>query len=121
MSNLIKELRSYHYEGEGDEIAELVNTMYEAADEIERLQKRIKFIYTSSNGDLYAEIERLNCALTISRGKHENAIRHLDRLQEVVDAAKGVTEYGEVAFMGVNIPFKSFRKLKEVLSALEDE
>jgi hypothetical protein len=43
------------------------------------------------------------------------------KLQAVVDAAKGVTEYGEVAFMGVNIPFKSFRKLKEALAALKDK
>lgn len=31
--------------------------------------------------NLEAEIERLNCALTISRGKHENAIREIERLQ----------------------------------------
>ena len=45
----------------------------------------------------------------------------IERLRAVVDAAKGVTEYGEVAFMGVNIPFKSFRKLQDALAELDDD
>ena len=45
----------------------------------------------------------------------------IKRLEAVVGAAKTVTEYGEIAFMGVNIPFKNFTALKEALAALRQK
>ena len=38
-----------------------------------------------------------------------------ERITELEGAIKYATEYGEVAFLGVNMPFKAFKRLKEVL------
>lgn len=47
---------------------------------------------------LEAEIERLNCALVISRGKHENAIAEIERLTGEVDSYRTDCEecYAEI-------------------------
>jgi len=37
------------------------------------------------------------------------------RIAELEAAIKYATEYGEVSFLGVNMPFKAFKRLKEVL------
>lgn len=44
------------------------------------------------------EIERLNCALVISRGKHENAIAEIERLTGEVDSYRTDCEecYAEI-------------------------
>jgi hypothetical protein len=74
--------------------------------------------------DLLVVLEQLESKVKGTESKVKGALAERDakieRLRALVDAAKGVTEYGEVAFMGVNIPFKSFRKLKEALSTLEN-
>lgn len=41
MGDICRELRRYNYQGDGDEVAELVGTMHEAADEIERLTAEV--------------------------------------------------------------------------------
>ena len=44
----------------------------------------------------------------------------VDRIAELEDAIKYATEYGEVAFLGVNMPFKAFKRLKEVLNTSKE-
>ena len=55
-------------------------------NEIERLRKdRLCRCADEVRCEMKAEIERLNCALTISRGKHENAIAEIERLREALE------------------------------------
>jgi hypothetical protein len=37
------------------------------------------------------------------------------RIEQLETAIKRATEYGEVSFLGVNIPFENFKLLKEAL------
>jgi len=61
MSDL-QRLRRYSYQGEGDEIAELVGDIHWAADEIERLE----------------------ASLLISKKKHELAIERIAKLEAAI-------------------------------------
>lgn len=44
--------------------------------------------------DKDAEIERLECSLVISRGKHQNAIDEIERMKPVIDAAQELINDG---------------------------
>ena len=65
-----------------------------------------------------AWMERLTEERDAFKGSFNAAIKRIAKLETVI---KGATEYGEVAFMGVNIPFKQFRLLKEALQEVDDE
>ena len=71
MSDL-QRLRRYSYQGEGDEIAELVNDLHWAADEIERLIADLSV--TSGNLELCRE------GSAIMSGIHD---RHVERIAEL--------------------------------------
>jgi len=83
--------------------------------EIGRLQARVDEL----EGVLMNESEKRDL---LSKEHYRNKIAKLQAKVEALEGAiKGATEYGEVAFLGVNIPFKNFRALKEALAATEQE
>jgi chromosome segregation ATPase len=96
MMSDLQRLRRYSYQGEGDEIAELVNDIHWAADEIERLELVVSMQgetlkeYEAEIDSDKAKIERLECSLAISRKKHELAIEVNKSLQARVEALEAV-------------------------------
>lgn len=68
------------------------------------------------------ELEHASADLRSNEAKLQERIEHLEaRVAELESAIQQATEYGEVAFMGVNIPFKSFKILKQALQGDNDE
>ena len=47
--------------------------------------------------------------------------KQTERIAELEEAIKYATEYGEVAFLGVNMPFRAFKRLKEALEKGNDD
>lgn len=78
----------------------------EAADRIEELEAEVKRFQ-----QLEAEIEEL-------RQEYDDMERVKDaEIEQLREAIQNATTYGEVSFLGVNIPFEAFNSLKK---ALED-